>query len=527
MRVRECFFVVASCLVCAAAAAAPAPLDTLTLGNDTAGIGIDPGLAKAFVTNYTSGTLSVINLATNTVDTFNVGANPRRLVIDAARHRVYFVNDTAAGSVSVFDAQTNAVIAGVPVGSRPRSIAADFQVHEVYAGNRDSNSISIIDTRTNNVVATVPVGQAPGGIDVNRLLGKIYVASGPDNTVSIIDQATRTVKTVAVGKNPGFARADIRTGKVYVNNVDDKTVSVIDSNDTVIKTIPVGAGTAFNFAASSPIYRRIYLANALDNTVTFIDTDTDTVVRTVPVGAAPQDVSVDNGDGDLYVVNQGSNSVTVIDARTETVTGTLPVGGSPWRMATGLDRMLVLNTNGAAPDSITIATEQETLGNTEIANEWYHGGFNHYFHAATEVENRVLNDGIFGTDWNRTYQFWRVWTQAAPGLQPVCRFFSATFAPRSSHFFTPYPAECESLKAGGVWQYEGTLYFLALPDAGGSCGPGTVPLYRLYNNGLSGAPNHRYTADVAVRDQMAALGWIGEGSGANVVFACTPTLRGD
>ena len=57
---------------------------------------------------------------------------------------------------------------------------------------------------------------------------------------------------------------------------------------------------------------------------------------------------------------------------------------------------------------------------------------------------------------------------------------------------------------------------------GGTCPSGTTPLYRLYNNGQGGAPNHRYTIDPAVRTQMIAANWVPEGNGPDGVFACVP-----
>ena len=48
------------------------------------------------------------------------------------------------------------------------------------------------------------------------------------------------------------------------------------------------------------------------------------------------------------------------------------------------------------------------------------------------------------------------------------------------------------------------------------------PLYRAYNNGLSGAPNHRYMTDPALLDQMIALGWTMEGEAGTRIFACVP-----
>jgi hypothetical protein len=52
--------------------------------------------------------------------------------------------------------------------------------------------------------------------------------------------------------------------------------------------------------------------------------------------------------------------------------------------------------------------------------------------------------------------------------------------------------------------------------------PGTIPLYRLYNNGKGGAPNHRYTTSQTILNQMLAAGWVYEGNGITRAFACLP-----
>ena len=48
------------------------------------------------------------------------------------------------------------------------------------------------------------------------------------------------------------------------------------------------------------------------------------------------------------------------------------------------------------------------------------------------------------------------------------------------------------------------------------------PLYRVYNNGLGGAPNHRYTIERRVLDEMVSKGWTMEGEAQTEVFACVP-----
>jgi YVTN family beta-propeller protein len=503
---------------------------TLTLGNQSPVLCLDIALAKAFVPNFADGTLSVIDLDSLTVvATVAVGQNPRRLVCNAATHRVYVVHATTPGSVTVVDASTHGVVTTIAAGNDSRNIAANFLIDELYVSNYGSNTVSVISTATNTVLATLPVGTNPQAPASNDRLNKTYVASAVDGTVTVIDQRTRAAgRTIKVGSAPQYAAIDGQHGKVYVNNVTDHTVSVIDSaTDTVVRTIPSGVGTSSNFGAVNALYRRYYLPNATDNTLTVIDTETDSVVKTIPVGSTPVDVLIDGGTGNAYIANQGGDSVTIINAATETVLGSLGVGDAPARVYESGDHLLVLNGNGSSRDSLTISTKQNTIVETEIATEFYHAGFDHYFHTASPTETQLLRDGLFDDNWHRTFEFWRVWTAPGTGRVPVCRLFSATFAPKSSHFYTLIASECAERAAGGDWQLESTAaYYLAPVDSMGNCPTGTAPLYRVYNNSMSGAPNHRLTASRVLRDRMVTQGWIAEGGGVDVIFACTPTLAG-
>ena len=71
------------------------------------------------------------------------------------------------------------------------------------------------------------------------------------------------------------------------------------------------------------------------------------------------------------------------------------------------------------------------------------------------------------------------------------------------------------------WLFEDEVFAVILPDANGICPPNTIPLYRLYNNGMGGSPNHRYTTDPDTFNTMRALGWVPEGSGVGAI-ACVP-----
>ena len=158
------------------------------------------------------------------------------------------------------------------------------------------------------------------------------------------------------------------------------------------------------------------------------------------------------------------------------------------------------------------------------AIEYHHAAFDHYFVTAIADEITKLVNGTF-VGWARTGLSFNVYpTATAPaGSVPVCRFFSTSFAPKSSHFYTPSASECAIVKTNPDWLFEAEVFNVApASTADGSCPANTLPVFRLYNNGQGAAPNHRYTTDASVRQQMIAQGWIPEGYGTLGVIMCSP-----
>lgn len=149
------------------------------------------------------------------------------------------------------------------------------------------------------------------------------------------------------------------------------------------------------------------------------------------------------------------------------------------------------------------------------AIEYYHAGMEHYFITASPDEQAALDTGTVIKGWTRTGESFGVEATPAVTTSAVCRFFSADFAPKSSHFYSASAEECATLRNNPVWHAEGTAFFIATPDATGHCAT-EVPIYRLYNNGQGAAPNHRFTTNLATRSAMLAKGWIPEGFGIGV-----------
>lgn len=189
---------------------------------------------------------------------------------------------------------------------------------------------------------------------------------------------------------------------------------------------------------------------------------------------------------------------------------------------------ITVASNGAgAPQTIAVSGNGVTgstpppAGGIAAAIEYYHQAFDHYFMTSIPDEIAKLDSGFF-KGWARTGRSFKVSTQKAAGLNVVCRFFSTAFGEKSSHFYTPQVEECAIVKAMPTWQFEDEVFHVQYPTLAGECPANTIPIYRMYNQGQGGAPNHRYTTDLAVRAEMLAKGWIPEGEGTIGVIMCSP-----
>lgn len=156
--------------------------------------------------------------------------------------------------------------------------------------------------------------------------------------------------------------------------------------------------------------------------------------------------------------------------------------------------------------------------------EFYNAALDHYFISSLQPDIDALDSGKF-TGWARTNLNFKAWaTNASPpvGSSPVCRFYLPP-ANGDSHFYSASPAECtEVLAKFPTFSFESPeVMYVILPDTTtGACPPQSTPVYRVWNQRADS--NHRYTTDLAVRAQMIARGYVGEGYGPTGVAMCSP-----
>jgi len=291
------------------------------------GIGAADAAPFAYISNAGSNTVSVIDIATNTVvATVPVDAAPAGIAVSPAGAFVYVANQNS-NNVSVIDTGTNTVVATVAVGAAPTGVAVNAAGTFAYVANTLGNNVSVIDTTSDTVVQTVPVATSPVGVAVNRAGTFAYVTNSLGDNVSVINTSTNTVvATVPVGRTPRGIALNPAGTFAYVASGIDHSVSVIDTAiNAVVATVPM---------AGDPIGVVVNRAGTLayvtaSDTISAIDTTTNTVVATLPVGSDVLGIALNAAGTFAYVASQATNSVSVFNTATNAVVATVPVGTHP------------------------------------------------------------------------------------------------------------------------------------------------------------------------------------------------------
>jgi YVTN family beta-propeller protein len=292
-----------------------------------------------YVANWASDSVSVIDGARNTViDTISVGVEPGGVGVNTATDIVY-VSNAGDGTLSIIDTATDTVTGTLSITAAsgytdPHFVDVNSVTNRIYISEYyDGSSITVVNGATESVVTTIDNnGSYSYGLGVNPGTNKIYSAKW--NPAAVLNGATNTyIGDVSGGSWSECADVAVNPGtdKIYVVDGNGNVHVINGSTDAEIGTITVGTSP---FGIDIDADRNmIYVANMSDGTVSVINGATDTVVDTVTVGTAPMGVAVNPATSRVYVANSGSNNISVIDGLTNTVLTAIPVQITPYLLA--------------------------------------------------------------------------------------------------------------------------------------------------------------------------------------------------
>ena len=126
------------------------------------------GAQTAYIPNYYDGTVSVINVATNTVtSSISVSNNPSSVSVSNDGLKAYIGHDV---SITTINTSNNAITGTLAIGQN-YGIAVSPNGNNLYVANMwDQPSdcrLTVINTLTNTVTTNIPVGNLAHGVCVS------------------------------------------------------------------------------------------------------------------------------------------------------------------------------------------------------------------------------------------------------------------------------------------------------------------------------------------------------------------------
>jgi YVTN family beta-propeller protein len=328
----------------------------------------------AYVTNGGSGTVTVLDVVNIRIDReIPVGQNPIAVAAGPTRSEVYVVNsgtENGQGSLSVIDAEKNAVVATIALHRRPASIDLDAAGALAYIANTGSNSISVVDLKGRQEIAQIGTGEEPVAARISPDGRTLVVANRRGNSVSIIDAVGKTIRAV-FGDCPGASDVAILpdSSKALVACSAGHQVMAIALADSKFNPgqpdrleVLLDVGRAPVQLALKPDGGELFVSNSASDSISEVVTSTDDVGGAYLIGDGPVRGLVSADNAILYVANFRSQYVTaysIDDGRR--LAPSIRVGDGPAAMAFSNSGLLLFVVDNRSGDMAVVRTATMSL----------------------------------------------------------------------------------------------------------------------------------------------------------------------
>jgi YVTN family beta-propeller protein len=177
----------------------------VAVGQEPEGVATAPDGKRFYVTCEAGGEIYAVETTGYTVvGHFKVNVRPRSMAFLPGSN-LGFIPSESTGELNVVDTVGLKVVKVItlPAGSRPMSVKVSLDGRKIYASNGRAGTVSVLDSRTYALLNTIKVGMRPWGMALSPDGKLLYTANGPSNDVSVVDiQANKEIARVKAGMSP-------------------------------------------------------------------------------------------------------------------------------------------------------------------------------------------------------------------------------------------------------------------------------------------------------------------------------------
>ena len=324
--------------------------ERVTVGYKPFRLAVNGTTARVYITDRVAPELLVLHAGTHQViERRRIGRMlyERGLAVSEARNRVYVTRDEEDRStgltsiyVDVLDGATNQTVDSILTSSGviPNNayVAIDDVRERIYVTALEYNQtdfsyayyLRVYHSGTHAPLATIALPGGVTGLAVNPSTGRVYVAGNtperPD-VVTIINGETDTViTTLSAGIGAGPMAINRATNKIYVANALRNTVTVIDgatdSHDPTLNNTYENNGNVASAVAVDEATNRVFIADSSDGfepvgrVNVFDASNSNEYLGQIELGVYPAGIVFDHASRQIFVTNDQDGTVSVLQA---------------------------------------------------------------------------------------------------------------------------------------------------------------------------------------------------------------------
>jgi DNA-binding beta-propeller fold protein YncE len=213
---------------------------------DTAGvhgIALAPELGRGFTSNGRAGTITIFDLKTLAViGSAKAGTNPDAIVYDPYTKRVFAMNGRSSNA-TVIDGASGAVAGTIAVTGKPEFAVADGAGH-LYVNIEDKGEILQLDAQKMTVTAKWPLApcEEPTGLAMDIAHRRLFAGCG-NKMMAVMDaDSGKVIATPQIGEGVDATSFDPGTGFAFASNGESGTLTVVHEDSpekfSVVENVP-------------------------------------------------------------------------------------------------------------------------------------------------------------------------------------------------------------------------------------------------------------------------------------------------